>query len=290
LPGSCSLPREQEQEGEPSGKHCEKSGITFPEAMKKAFTLIELLVVVAIIGIITALLVPAVNASRAAASRAVSTHTLHQLLVGGQGYLGDHNYKFWPYQYFTSTGTQWWFGFETWESQGMPEGERTCDYSIGPLGPYTSTSGGIKTDPAFLQSAQRLKPKYKNGNYGYGYNSVLSGSSSYPGGPSVPISALQIQNYSQIIVFATSAQVNDFEPPASPDKPMIEEFYMINDDARQYPSIHFRHGGHALAAFLDGSVRSLDMSSDMVPGSQDMRMPSANIGRLPSTYFRQSDW
>ena len=248
--------------------------------MKKAFTLIELLVVVAIIGIIAALMVPVINSSRVQVSRAISAHTLHQLLAAGEGYLGDNNYNFWPYEQYTSTGTQWWFGFETWQSIGMPEGLRTCDYSLGPLGPYTTAAGGIKTDPAFLQYP-RLKPKYKDGNYGYGYNTDLSADDS-----GNPRNALQIKNNSQIIVFATCAQVNTFESPASPSNPMIEEFYMVNETQT---TVHFRHSGQALAAFLDGSVRALDMTTDMATGSQDMRIPSANIGKLPASYFQPTN-
>jgi len=247
--------------------------------VKRAFTLIELLVVVAIIGILCVLMAPALIASRVAASKAMSAQTLHQLLAAGQGYLGDHSNTFWQYCDDNSDpdGRQWWFGFETWDSVwGAPEGQRICDYSKGPLGPYTMTAGGIKSDPAFLQYAPRLKPKYKDGNYGYGYNVDLVG-----------MNSMRVQNYSQIIVFATCAQVNTFEAPASPSNPMIEEFYWIDETQT---TIHFRHGGHALAAFLDGSVRSLDMATDMVPGSLDPNIPTADIGRLPACYFRQSDW
>jgi len=88
-------------------------------------------------------------------------------------------------------------------------------------------------------------------------------------------------------VFATCAQVNTFEAPASPGNPMIEEFYLISDTEQ---TAHFRHDGDALAAFLDGSVRALSMATDMKPGSQDMRMPSANIGEFNPTYVRQAGW
>jgi len=247
--------------------------------VKKAFTLIELLVVVAIIGILTALLVPAVAASRAASSRAISAHSLHQLILAGHCYLGEHNNKFWDYRKSdASQNTQWWYGYETASSMAMPEGQRTVDYSKGPLGPYSSASSGIKEDPAFLQYGPRLKPKYINGNYGYGYNTVLVGRNS-----------LQVNNFSQMVVFATCAWVNVIQAPASASNPMIEEFYLI-DNSPYYSTVHFRHGRKALAAFLDGSVRELDMDSDMQPGSQDMKMPLANIGRLKTTYLKQSDW
>jgi prepilin-type N-terminal cleavage/methylation domain-containing protein len=250
--------------------------------MKRAFTLVELLVVVTILAILAGLLLPAVSRARVATARAISTHSLDQLILAGRLYLNDHDNTFWPYEQATADGEQWWFGLESWQSVSMPEGDRTCDYSQGPLGPYAIASGGIKTDPAFLQYSPRLKPKYQNGNYGYGYNTVLAADSK-----GRPRNALQVTLPSQMIVFATCAQVNTFQAPASLKNPMIEEFYMISDTET---TAHFRHGGEALAAFLDGSVRGLSMNEDMQPGSQDMRLPSADIGIFNTSYVRQAGW
>ena len=251
--------------------------------MKRAFTLIELLVVVAVIAMLASLLMPVLTQAKIASARAISCRSLSELMVGGRLYLNDHDNLFWPYEQAVPGGAQWWFGFETSASLGMPEGQRTCDYSQGPLGPYVIASGGIKTDPALLQYSPRLKPKYQDGNYGYGYNTVLA-----YGPTGQPRNALQVLAPSQMIVFATCAQVNTFESPATPANPMIEEFYMISDTQT---TAHFRHGGgQALAAFLDGSVRSLSMDDDMLPGSLDMRIPSANIGRFKTSYVRQAGW
>lgn len=250
--------------------------------MKKAFTLIELLVVIAIIVILVGVSLPVLSKAKTTSARAVSVHSLNQLIVGGHLYLGDNANNFWPYKQAVPGGVQWWFGFETSASLRMPEGQRTCDYSKGPLGPYVIASGGIKTDPAFLQYRPRLKPKYQDGNYGYGYNTLLAADST-----GNPRNAMQIENFSQMVVFATCAQVNTFQSPASSSNPMIEEFYMINDTQT---TVHFRHGRMALAGFLDGSIRPLSMAADMLPGSQDMRMPSADIGRLQPAYVKQTGW
>jgi len=247
-----------------------------------AFTLVELMVVAAITATLLGLLLPVMAQVKIASARAISAHSLTQLITAGRLYLGENNNMLWPYEQAVPGGERWWYGFESTASLALPEGKRTCDYSKGPLAQYAIASGGVKTDPAFLQYNPRLKPKYQDGNYGYGYNTVLaSGSLGLR-------NAMQVTHPTQMIVFATCAQVNTFESPASPKNPMIEEFYMITDTAQ---TAHFRHGGgQAMAAFLDGSVRSLSMATDMKPGSLDVRMPSANIGTFNSSYVRQAGW
>ncbi len=58
---------------------------------KKAFTLIELLVTIVIIGIIAALLVPALGRAKEGARRAQCTNNLRQIGVAWWLYLDDHN-------------------------------------------------------------------------------------------------------------------------------------------------------------------------------------------------------
>ena len=96
---------------------------------KKAFTLVELLVVIAIIGILIALLLPAVQAAREAARRMQCTNHLKQ--IG----LAIHNYHS-ATNHIVPACTSWQSGSRSWSFRILPFLEQEAIYNLVLQDPY----------------------------------------------------------------------------------------------------------------------------------------------------------
>ena len=95
---------------------------------RRGFTLIELLVVIAIIGVLIALLLPAVQAAREAARRAQCTNNMKQIGLAAHNYL-DTQGCFPPGAISTSDGNGWSTNFMPWSVLILPQIEGNTTYN-----------------------------------------------------------------------------------------------------------------------------------------------------------------
>jgi prepilin-type processing-associated H-X9-DG protein/prepilin-type N-terminal cleavage/methylation domain-containing protein len=231
----------------------------------RAFTLIELLVVTAIIGVLSAMILPAIREARRRAKEALCASNLRQLQVATVMYLTENDWRMFPFAQNAPDGRLWYFGLESGYTIGAPEGTRVLDKTRARLYPYIRSVEGIELCPSLDYRSGHFKLKFQGASYGYGINFYLL-SKPFPR-----------QNDSEVALFADCAQVNTFQPPASPSNPLLEEFYYVNAYEK---TAHFRHGGRANVVFCDGHVKAVKPS----PGSLDTRCDGLT-GTLPKPVF-----
>jgi prepilin-type N-terminal cleavage/methylation domain-containing protein/prepilin-type processing-associated H-X9-DG protein len=243
----------------------------------RAFTLVELLVTIAIIAILAAMLLPVLAKGKISAQRVGCANNLRQLGIATELYWDENSQNCfrWIYSSTNTDGHLYWFGWL--QSDSTAEGQRQFDLSQGVLFPYLNGSD-VRLCPTLYAIPAQLKLKGNDAIFSYGYNFYLSAPATTP-----PVSANKIKSPTNLALFADAAQINDFQDPASPDNPMLEEWYYLDVDTNfssgsYYPNGHFRHSQRANVAFCDGHVGM----EKMMPGSLDQRLPNQNVGQLRS--------
>lgn len=216
----------------------------------RAFSLVELLAVIAVIGVLAALLVPVLGATRLRARQAASASNLRQLAAATHAYIADNRGLFPPAMSFDNRTR--WHGARA--SSSAP-----FDPAKGWLGPYLGQSGAVKMCPQF-ETMDRApeSASFEAGAGGYGYNAAYLGGPAARGNaddPYRPARFALLPAPSRTLMFATTAFARS---QGLQDYPFAEPPMWRNPggqpEGANQPSVHFRFAGKALVAWCDGRV------------------------------------
>ena len=265
-----------------------------PRGFAVAFTLLELLVVVAIIGILSALLLPALARTKALGQSVSCLSNLRQLALAGSLYADDAHDAL-PYNLGSAEIRQkvaqgifqnWTSSVMSWELEA--DNTNTTQLTQGGIGPYTSRAAGIYHCPADLvvsdiQARQGWSARVRS----YSMNAMVGNAGEFStSGANVNnpyyrqfFTLTQIPEPSQIFVFIEE------HPDSINDGYFINKFY--NRQWMDLPASW--HGGRANLTFADGhaEARKWRYASTMPPSRPDAaHLPFSVPAAEPGDY----DW
>ena len=237
---------------------------------QRGFTLIELLVVIAIIGILAAILLPALARARAQARSTQCVNNLRQLYLANVMYAGENKGCYVPAatDMFDITSEPDNFGGRCrWHGvRETPNAKSDFDFGKGPLCEYLA-DGRVKECPEFMEVRRRggATNAFEAGTGGYGYNMAYVGSTlSTNEDPAQACrngaADVHIADPAGTVMFADAAMPQDgyiveysfIEPPlpVSADHPRGDPSWFSS------PSMHFRHYGRINVVWCDGHISS----------------------------------
>ncbi len=238
---------------------------------RRAFTLVEMLVVIAIIALLAALIIPAINSARASARSTIASSNLRQLTMAWIQY-GEIQGDMMPWLLWDPARPhiqKYWFATVIDDGVNPPQ----LDFDGGLLMPYLEHDAEVFQDPDFGLSAI-TESRFETLTSAFGYNASYLGpgtSIEYdaqynwvgvhkPGtthpetGEMVPppsYALASVKATAKTIVFADSARGynSDFTPG-------LTENWSLDPPSTGNPTIHYRHVGDvAHVSFADGHVK-----------------------------------
>jgi prepilin-type N-terminal cleavage/methylation domain-containing protein/prepilin-type processing-associated H-X9-DG protein len=230
------------------------------------FTLVELLVVIAIIGVLVALLLPAVQAAREAARRTQCSSALRQNVLAVQMY--NDAVGVIPPVNLPSVTVNGQSLQTTWFAQ-INYNTNDVATELGLIAPFIEKSKAVLKCPS---SHPKIEKLYQSAAGGYAYNMNL-GQVDFSNWPNVKMVVMRLVNFpttSRTIVLTDSARIS-LPWSGDPVLRFTENFYLLGpNDPSTYPCTHFRHGGGtANVAYLDGHVEPKPEEFVASPSSYD---------------------
>jgi prepilin-type processing-associated H-X9-DG protein/prepilin-type N-terminal cleavage/methylation domain-containing protein len=241
-------------------------GTSCSAGSRLAFTLVELLVVIAIIGVLVALLLPAVQAAREAARRTQCSSALRQNVLAVQMY--NDAFGVIPPVNLPTVTVNGQSLQTTWFAQ-INYNTNDVATELGLIAPFIEKSKAVLKCPS---SHPKIEKLYQSAAGGFAYNMNL-GQVDFSNYPNVKMVVMRLVNFpttSKTVVLTDSARIS-LPWSGDPVLRFTENFYLLGpNDPSTYPCTHFRHGGGtANVAYLDGHVEPKPEEFVASPSSYD---------------------
>ncbi len=251
---------------------------------KLQFTLIELLVVIGIIGILAALVFPALGVARERGKTSFCTNNIAQLTKANLLYAHDYE------KYIAAAADSGGANLVRWHGKrSTVDLNEDFDYTQSGLYHYLSKSDNIKRCPTFESMIDFTLPAYEKGGGGYGYNECIGSRMYFTDNPwgiesnKEGLLVKEVDQPSDTVMFADSACVvngtgNHSATGRLAENSFAKAVYYVSGKVEvpawgfAWPTMHFRHNRFANVGWTDGHVGLEKITFSNGSGWEDLNL------------------